>query len=222
MKAAGAFKMVCRESYATPCSPIYGQRTRAANTRGTHCPLLAQSRHATRANQCIRFRGQSGHGACTAKCSLMTQSGQTGYRAAPTASSGGSMSIRAQGGFGIDDLTRLLGDSKRYEVFNFRVRAVAGENAVKPGTLVKRLGVGERLPLVNTASNAVLTPDELLADKSLFLRKSRRDLEEVRKAFVLADRRGQLVANDCGYHVIRPPHRLIAEGAKARRDQEVW
>jgi hypothetical protein len=23
---------------------------------------------------------------------------------------------------------------------------------------------------------------------------------EVRKAFVLADRRGQLVANDCGYH----------------------
>src|SRR5262249_708649 len=82
--------------------------------------------------------------------------------------------------------------SKRYEVFNFRVRAVAGENAVKPGTLVKRLGVGERLPLVNTASNAVLTPDELLADKSLFLRKSRRDLVEVRKAFVFADRRRQL------------------------------
>ena len=102
------------------------------------------------------------------------------------------MSNRAQWGFGIDDLTRLLGDSKRYEVFNFRVRAVAGENAVKPGTLVKRLGVGERLPLVNTASNAVLTPDELLADKSLFLRKSRRDLVEVRKAFVFADRRRQL------------------------------
>src|SRR5262249_37354276 len=107
----------------------------------------------------------------------MTQSGQTGYQAAPTASSGGSMSNRAQWGFGIDDLTRLLGDSKRYEVFNFRVRAVAGENAVKPGTLVKRLGVGERL---------------LLADKSLFLRKSRRDLVEVRKAFVFADRRRQL------------------------------
>jgi hypothetical protein len=51
------------------------------------------------------------------------------------------------------------------------------------------------------ASNAVLTPDELLADKSLFLRKSRRDLVEVRKAFVFADRRRQLVANDCGYHV---------------------
>src|SRR5262249_35870479 len=130
----------------------------------------------------------------------MTQSGQTGYRAAPTASSGGSMSIRAQGGFGIDDLTRLLGDSKRYEVFNFWVYAVAGENAVKPGALVERLGVGERLPLVNTASNAVLTPDELLADKSLLLRKSRRDLVEVRKAFVFADRRGQFVANDCGYH----------------------
>jgi len=75
------------------------------------------------------------------------------------------MGNRAQWGFGIDDLTRLLGDSKRYEVFNFRVHAVAGENAVKPGTLVKCLGVGERLPLVNTASNAVLTPDELLADK---------------------------------------------------------
>ena len=101
------------------------------------------------------------------------------------------MGNRAQWGFGIDDLTRLLGDSKRYEVFNFRVHAVAGENAVKPGTLVKCLGVGERLPLVNTASNAVLTPDELLADKTLLLRKSGRDLVEVRKAFVLADRRGQ-------------------------------
>src|SRR5262249_29495467 len=43
--------------------------------------------------------------------------------------------------------------------------------------------------------------DELLADKSLFLRKSRRDLVEVRKAFVFADRRRQLVANDYGYHV---------------------
>src|SRR5262249_44314559 len=92
---------------------------------------------------------------------------------APTTSSSRGMSSRSHWGFGIDDLTRLLGDSKRYEVFNFRVRAVAGENAVKPGTLVKRLGVGERLPLVNTASDAVLTPDELLADKSLFLRKSK-------------------------------------------------
>src|SRR5262249_53432467 len=102
------------------------------------------------------------------------------------------MSNGAQWGFGIDDFARLLGESKRYEVFNFWVYAVAGENAVKPGALVERLGVGERLPLVNTASNAVLTPDELLADKSLLLRKSRRDLVEVRKAFVFADRRRQL------------------------------
>src|SRR5262249_54406940 len=120
--------------------------------------------------------------------------------AAPTVLSGGGMSDRAHGGFGVDDLTRLLGDRKSQKVFDFRVHAVSSKNAVKPRTLVECLRIRERLPLVNSASDPVLVPDELLADESLFLRKAGRDFVEVRKAFVLANSRGQLVANDRSYH----------------------
>src|SRR5262249_47948941 len=56
--------------------------------------------------------------------------------AAPAVLSGGGMSDRAHGGFGVDDLPRLLGDRKSQKVFDFRVHAVSSKSQAKdPGRM---------------------------------------------------------------------------------------
>ena len=97
--------------------------------------------------------------------------------------------------FGIYDFAAgILHDRKCREIFDLRIHAVARQNAVEPWSLVERLGVGQRVPLIDASGDAVLGPDELLADETLLAGEARRDLVEVRQAFVSADGRRKFVA----------------------------
>src|SRR5262249_37672181 len=94
----------------------------------------------------------------------------------------------------------IVGDAEDGEVLDLWLHAVALDDALAPGAAVERLGVLQRLPLVDAAGNSGLAPDEMLADEAGRLPEARSDLLIVVATGRAVDVRGQAIADDGGDH----------------------
>src|SRR5262245_26584165 len=100
---------------------------------------------------------------------------------------------------------RALGvvrDCEDGEVLDLGFHAIALDDSVSPWTRIESRGVLERFPLVNASCDAVLAPDEVLADQAFRAAKAGRDPGVVSEAVVVVDRHRELVAHDCGDHPV--------------------
>src|SRR5262245_46204621 len=98
----------------------------------------------------------------------------------------------------LDRAFGVVGDGEDGEVLDLGLHPIALDDSGSPRTRIESLGVLERFPLVHASRDAVLSPDEMLADQAFRAAKTGRDLGEVSKAGVVVDRHRELVAHDCG------------------------
>src|SRR5262249_47177896 len=99
----------------------------------------------------------------------------------------------------------VIRDAKDRVVFDLGLHAVAFDVAFAPGPRVEFFGVFEALPLVDAAGDAVLAPNEVLADETFRRAESGSDHLVVVAAGGTIDVAGEAIAHDCGNHLEERP-----------------